>query len=256
VYIAIVPVGSKAPIQLVQEHMPANGSGSDVAHENLHGRYYLDVLSGCPSFRVRAIGPRGARVLPREQTAAVTLAVARGDGHALGAIRTFLFGKAPAHHTSHVTHVSAAVQARALAHARAAYVAALGPLVTKVGAVSTSLLTAATAFDPTTVDFDPTVLKATKSAATAAAKELATAEGAVAHVRAPKSKGDDVATTLLRRAIVHLTRAAGLMRSANHALRQGDTTVATTDITSARSNIHTAGLQVNKAGAALQALHS
>jgi hypothetical protein len=245
IYIAVIPTGTKAPIQFIRHDVSSSTVSSSVAHENLHGRFHLDVFSACGAYRVTATGPGGVHISSSEQAAAVSLANATGNLRTLHSAHTAVFSLSPS---------DLQARARARAKARATYIAVLNPVVTQLGTVGTSLSTAARLLDPTSTDFDPSVLHATRDASIAAIARLKADVKSIRHVKSLTGKGQNAAKVLINRSIAHLTRAASLIREANKAIRIGDPTTATGDISEAKANIHTADRQIAKAKSALKSL--
>ena len=118
IYIALIPVGTKAPIQFIRHHVSSSTVSSRVAHENLRGRFHLDVFSACRAYHVTATGPGGVRISSSEQAAAVSLADATGNLRTLHSAHTAVFSLSPA---------DLQARARARAKLRATYIAVLNP---------------------------------------------------------------------------------------------------------------------------------
>jgi hypothetical protein len=244
IYIAIIPVGSKQPIQFIQEPMPASSPGTGIANENLRGKYYLDVLSACHAFSSSAFGPSRANVSGREQLAAIAQAKAKNQLPALNAVRTSLFGKAAG------THSLSPARAKALAKARALYVAHVTKLYGKVRIIRNHVSKAVKSVDVTSSDFNPSALKTTRAQIDAATSALQSDVSSLSHVKS--LKGQNAAKSHLRHAIGHLLDASTAVRAALKSLRHGDNAEAANQVSSAigDTNAATADLKAVKAALA------
>lgn len=235
VYIAIIPVGSKAPIQFIREPMPTTSTGTGFAAETLHGRYYLDVISPCRAFAAVATGRRGAKISKHTQASAIAEARSKGQARALNAVRTNLLGR------SH-SKSNAKAKARALAKARSQYISGVLTVVKQVRAARKTLITATNAINPSVQDFDPSTLQAAKDYVAAANQELVAAQSKLRDVKT--LSGHAQPKTKLRNAISHLVDAASLIRKATADMEAGDTSAATSDLDTANAKITTAEHQL------------
>jgi hypothetical protein len=244
-YIAIIPVGSKSPIQFIREPMPTTSTGTGFAAETLHGRYYLDVISPCRAFTAVATGRRGAKISRHTQASAIAEARSKGQARALNAVRTNLLGR------SH-SKSNAKAKARALAKARTKYVSGVLTVVKQVRAARKTLITATNAINPSVQDFDPSTLQAAKDYVAAANQELVAAQSKLRDVKT--LAGHSKPKIKLRNAISHLVDAASLIRKATADMEAGDTNAATTDLDTANAKITTAEHQLKHIASDLKVL--
>ncbi len=244
IYIAIIPVGSHAPIQFIQEPMPAKRAGSGIANESLHGRFYLDVISPCHNFFTAAHGPRGARVSPSTQASALSEARSKGQGAAFNAVRQSLIGTK--------SSSSSRAKAKASARARAVYIADLTGILSQVKAARKTLSTAAGSIDPTSPDFNPSLLKTTRDFANAANQELLAAKKKLSHVKKLPAHGK--LKTIVAGANLHLRQAADFVLQAADAMQSGDTSTAASDLDAAQADIAIAQSQIKHARKNLKTL--
>jgi hypothetical protein len=237
IYIAIVPAGSRTPIQFIQEPMSGTAPGTGIANEKLHGRFYLDVISPCRHFFTAAYGPRGATVSSSMQASALSEARSKGQGAAFNAVRASLIGPKS---TS-----SSRARAKGAAQARTVYIADLTAVLKQVKAARKTLSTAAGAIDPTSPDFNPSILKTTRGFATAAAKQLAAAKKKLSHVKKLPAHG--ALKNTVSDSVRHLTQAADFVLQAVEAMQGGDTSTTASDLDAAQADIAIAQTQIKHA---------
>jgi hypothetical protein len=233
-YIAVIPAGSKNPIQFIQEPMPTNGAGSGLATENLHGRYYLDAISKCHIFGAVAYGQRGAHVSAGTQASAISEARGKGQEVALKAVRTRLLIRARSQ-----------AKARALALARTRYVADLSAIVSQVSAARKTLSTASGSINSTSSDFDPSILKAAKDYANAASQELRASNRQLDSVKTFPQHGK--LKQIIKSAIAHLNDAVTLVLQTTNDIAAGNSDTAASDLAGAVAKIKTGARQIKHA---------